>query len=334
MSVDLSVVIAAHNAADTLAQQLAALSRQQVDARWEVLVADNGSTDHTRQLAAAWADRLPGLRVIDASARRGAGAARNIGVAAATGRDVVFCDADDIVADGWLAALHSALRHRSFVAGRFDDGLLNSPRVRRSRTLPQRDGLQRSAHLPGLWHAGAGNLGVRRELFRAVGGFDPDALFLEDTDLCWRLQLAGVPLVWTPEALVHVRLRGTLRSAFSQGYHYGSGERWLARRYRDQADRAPELSDEASAAGAEPPVRRRFVHRAVTTAGALTQVRSLGQLGAWCWDLGWGIGYAYAPVGEPPAVQIAPISPAAPDPAPAPDAARSPTPPWPPGTAH
>jgi glycosyltransferase involved in cell wall biosynthesis len=313
MSVDLSVVIAAFDAAGTLDEQLAALARQRVAATWEVVIADNGSTDDTRAVAGAWADRLPGLRVIDASARRGAGAARNIGVAAASGRDVVFCDADDVVADDWLAAMHRALTCRTFVAGRFDGERLNSARVRRSRVLPQQDELQYSAQL-GLAHAGAGNLGLRRELFRAVGGFDPDALFLEDTDLCWRLQLAGVPLIWTPEAVVHVRLRGTLRSALRQGYHYGSGELWLSRRYREQVERAAEVSrritgtHDPGGAVAEHGRGRRLLHRARVTLGSLARVRSLGALGAWCWELGFGLGYAYAPVGDPAPVRITPVT--------------------------
>jgi glycosyltransferase involved in cell wall biosynthesis len=297
---NLSVVIAAFDAAGTLDQQLAALARQRVDASWEVLIADNGSTDGTRELAAAWSDRLPRLRVIDASARRGAGAARNIGVEAATGRDVVFCDADDVVADDWLATMHRALAHHSFVAGRFDGILLNTDRVRRSRTLPQQDGLQRTEPFPDWVHAGAGNLGVRRALFRAVGGFDPDALFLEDTDLCWRLRLAGVPLVWVPEALVHVRLRGSLRTAFRQGYHYGSGEHWLARRYREQVSTTASVEP----AGPHSGRARRLLHRGAVTARALGRVRSLGDLGAWGWDLGFGLGYAFAPITDPEPVRI------------------------------
>lgn len=308
MTVDLSVVIAAFDAADTLDEQLAALARQRVDARWEVIVADNGSTDHTRERAEAWAGRLPGLRVIDASARRGAGAARNIGVAAATGRNVVFCDADDVVADDWLAVMHHALLDARFVAGRFAGDRLNTPRVLRSRSLPQQDGLQYAEHLPNLAHAGAGNLGVRRDVFRAAGGFDPAALFLEDTDLCWRLQLSGIPLVWVPDAVVQVRLRGSLGSAWQQGYHYGSGERWLARRYREQADPAAALSGPGDDIAADHGPAYRLLHRLGVTGRSLLRVRSLGELGAWCWDLGWGLGYAYAPVDTPAPVRIHPLA--------------------------
>jgi hypothetical protein len=316
--VALSVVIAAHQAEATLGEQLDALAAQQVPFRWEVVVADNGSTDGTAALARSYADRLP-VRVVDASARRGAGAARNVGVTAARAPLVAFCDADDVVAEGWLAAMHDALREHAFVAGAFEGRRLNDEATLRSRVLPQQDGLQESAHLPGLRHAGAGNMGLRTDVFRSVGGFDPGALYLEDTDLCWRVQLAGVPLVHLPGAVVHVRLRGGLLSSARQGYDYGTGERWLALRYREQqvglaavaAGAAPAPGTDPGT-GAEPEVHHhpgvgRAVHRAVTSARALLRVRSRGELAAWCWDLAWGIGYAFGRVEHPAPVVVRPV---------------------------
>ncbi|GIG36619.1 glycosyltransferase family 2 protein [Cellulomonas pakistanensis] len=372
--VELGVVIAAHDAEATLAEQLDALAAQRAPFAWEVVVADNGSTDGTAALARSYAGRLR-LRVVDASARRGAGAARNVGVAASRAPLIAFCDADDVVGDGWVAAMRDALRTHAFVAGRFDGGRLNSPRVLRSRTVPQTRGLQQSTRLPGLVAAGAGNMGIRADVFRAVGGFDPDCLFLEDTDLCWRVQLAGVPLVWVPEAVLHVRLRGSMWSAARQGYHYGTGERWLALRYREQEERLRALAaarsstpgaavlpggvgarstgsfagvafaaagvgmafvDPALAGGLVPaagevaagaalttaglaaegdgphrPGPLRAARRLAATGGDLLRVRSVGDLGRWSWDVGWGLGYAFGRVEEPPPVS-APGGPAAP----------------------
>ncbi|MET0432906.1 MAG: glycosyltransferase family A protein, partial [Cellulomonas sp.] len=248
--VELTVVIAAFDAEATLGAQLDALAAQCVPFDWELVVADNGSTDGTADLARSYADRLP-VRVVDASATRGAGAARNVGVSVARAPLVAFCDADDVVGDGWLVAMRTALRTHAFVAGRFDGERLNAPRVLRSRTIPQTAGLQESTRLPGLHAAGAGNMGIRADVFRAVGGFDPGCLFLEDTDLCWRVQLSGVPLTWVPEVVLHVRLRGSVWSSAQQGYHYGTGERWLALRYREQEDRLRALA--APAAAAAPP---------------------------------------------------------------------------------
>lgn len=326
--VELTVVVAAFDAEATLGAQLDALAAQCVPFAWELVVADNGSTDGTADLARSYADRLP-VRVVDASATRGAGAARNVGVSVARAPLVAFCDADDVVGDGWLVAMRTALRTHAFVAGRFDGERLNGPRVLRSRTIPQTAGLQESTLLPGLHAAGAGNMGIRADVFRAVGGFDPGCLFLEDTDLCWRVQLAGVPLTWVPEAVLHVRLRGTLRSTLQQGYHYGSGEHWLALRYREQEERLRALAapgHAAGAAGASAPVAssgaavtaahpdghvgvRRALHRVRLVARDLARVRSAAEFRSWCWDLGFGLGFAFARLDTPSPVAVTRVAP-------------------------
>ena len=56
-----SVVLCVRNGASTLTRQLAALTRQDFGAPWEVVLVDNGSTDGTRALATAWTDRMPWL---------------------------------------------------------------------------------------------------------------------------------------------------------------------------------------------------------------------------------------------------------------------------------
>ncbi|HEY4573152.1 MAG TPA: glycosyltransferase family A protein, partial [Thermoanaerobaculia bacterium] len=101
----LSVVIPCLNAAATLGVQLAALTRQSWPGGWEVIVADNGSTDGSREIVESYRGRLPGLALVDASDRRGQAHARNLGAAAATGDALLFCDADDEVAPGWMEAL-------------------------------------------------------------------------------------------------------------------------------------------------------------------------------------------------------------------------------------
>jgi glycosyltransferase involved in cell wall biosynthesis len=232
----LSVVVACRDAQDVLGVQLAALARQQCPVPWELLICDNGSTDGTVPLALSWADRLP-LRIVDASGIAGAGPARNAGARQARGEWIGFCDADDEVGEGWLSALCTALSQHRFVAGRFEGTRLNSPRTLRSRTLDQQDGLQSSSPDIGLPHAGAGNLGIHRSVFDEVGGFDPAVRYLQDTDLCWRVQLAGYDLVFIHDLVVHVRLRSTLRGMYRQGRNYGASQASLERRYAGAAAR-------------------------------------------------------------------------------------------------
>ena len=88
-------------------------------------MADNGSSDSGPDLAREWSARDPRIRLVDASGRPGPAAARNIGVKAARGDLLAFCDADDVVQPGWLAGLVTALGRAEVVAGVFDSGSLN-----------------------------------------------------------------------------------------------------------------------------------------------------------------------------------------------------------------
>src|SRR5437763_781538 len=132
----LSVVIPCLNAAATLGVQLAALAAQGWEGDWEVVVADNGSTDGSQAVAESYRSRLRGLKLVDASDRRGQAHARNLGAAAATGDAYFFCDADDEVAPGWLAALAGEIAKHDFVACRYDNETLNPVWVRRTHLNP------------------------------------------------------------------------------------------------------------------------------------------------------------------------------------------------------
>ena len=119
---ELSVIIACFNGAETLEETLASLVVQEWDRPWEILFADNGSTDASAALFAAGARAHPGVRMraVDAGAEKGKSYALNLGIRMAAGRALLFCDADDTVAPGWLAAMGAALDRHPFVAARID----------------------------------------------------------------------------------------------------------------------------------------------------------------------------------------------------------------------
>jgi glycosyltransferase involved in cell wall biosynthesis len=99
-----SVVICTYNRADVLPRAVDSVLTQDF-ADLELVVVDDGSTDETARLVAAVAD--PRVRYVHQE-NAGLGAARNTGVANATGRYVVFLDDDDLALAGWLAGLHGA----------------------------------------------------------------------------------------------------------------------------------------------------------------------------------------------------------------------------------
>ena len=264
-----SVIIAAYNAEETLDAQLDALERQTADFSFEVLVCDNGSTDGTAALTRRRMQRTPHLRLIDASARRGPGAARNAGARAARAPFLVFCDADDVVADDWLALMHGSLSEAPFVSGTSRRPELNS----RPENPTYFDwSLYRMPFFPYLAGAGAGNMGIHKAVFDEVGGFDETLRTGEDLDLCWRVQLAGYPLIANDSAIVNVSNRTGLRATMRQGFGYGVGDKMLAYKFARvaeaykarppaTADAAPEAAGEASGspvdgdAGTESPGR-------------------------------------------------------------------------------
>ncbi|HEX6567759.1 MAG TPA: GNAT family N-acetyltransferase, partial [Acidimicrobiales bacterium] len=225
----ISVVIPARNAAEWLDQQLAALARQQVPVPWEVVVADNGSTDATRALAEGWRDRMP-VRVVDASRTGGINHARNRGAAEARGDLLLFCDADDVVSPGWVAAYWQARDGWDMAGGTVDATSLNEPG-------------RRSLHLGSSLHGLNGfgwmetfmgcNFAVHRRVHAAIGGFDESFRGGgDDMDFAFRGQLAGHRLGFVADAVVAYRVRDSLRAAARQHYRYGRTRPQLYRKFR------------------------------------------------------------------------------------------------------
>jgi GT2 family glycosyltransferase len=231
----LSVVLPCRNGAATIAAQLEALAAQSWAGSWELVVADNGSTDESMRIVEGFRGRLPSLRVVDASARPGAPAALNAGVAAARGRLVAFVNDDDEVDPGWLEAIARGLEDYDVVGGRLEYDRLNDPWTIELRERPQEAGLLEWGFLDYLPFAAGASLAVRRELHEAIGGFDEAmAPAGEDMDYCWRLQQAGARLGFVADAVTHYRLRPSLRAVFRQGVGYGEGHVLAYKKHRDR----------------------------------------------------------------------------------------------------
>lgn len=229
-----SVVIPARDSAATIAEQLAALARQEFDGAWEVVVADNGSTDATAALVRDFTASFPvPLRIIDAGHRRGANVARNLGVRASTAPRLLFCDSDDRVTSTWVRGLVEALDVADTAGGPLDYDALNPPEVR-ARGLDVASSIQEHR---GFRYALSANLGVRREVFTRVGPFDESFRHgFDEVDFGYRVHRAGLTLADAPAAIVHYRLRSTRRALLRQHFHYGLGSRMFCAKH-------PELHD-------------------------------------------------------------------------------------------
>jgi len=279
ISPQLSIVIPCYNSAATLAEQLSAIAAQVTRYSWEVLVADNGSRDNTVATANAFRDRIPDLRVVDATSRRGAAYARNAGARAARGAALLFCDADDVMGEGYLESMGRALDQHQFVACRYDFQKLNSSWLAAARGgigQGQEQGLAGGYCHPTLPYAGAGGLGVDKSVHESVNGFDMTLKAMagqEDTDYCIRVQLAGTPLVFVPNAVMHVRFRDTVTGVFNQAWAWAESGTHVQHRY------APEAAS-ASFGRTAYDLGRHLVWK-------LVRVRSKADIAQWIWLAGW-----------------------------------------------
>lgn len=158
----LTAIIPVHNGERFLAEAIRSALDQTLPPT-EILVVDDGSTDGSAAVAAAFG---PPVRVLT-QANRGPSAARNLGVAHATGELLAFLDADDLWLPDKLArqvhALHDAPTCEAILGGVEN---FTSPEL----DAAQIQALSRSSVITGAHHIGA--LLIRRAAFRRVGDFD------------------------------------------------------------------------------------------------------------------------------------------------------------------
>ena len=182
---DVSVIVAAYEAAGTIGRTLRSIAGQTLKPR-EVVVVDDGSTDGTFEAAEAEAPNMKGieLRVFKTEENQGAGAARNRAIAESREPTLAFLDADD----EWLPeklerSLHF-LEGSDYVLVAHDywtgEGA-DAPRTHCSRRFRESGDpfvtLYRKGYIPSC------SVVAKRDAVIAAGGFDPGLRNAQDFDL-------------------------------------------------------------------------------------------------------------------------------------------------------
>jgi glycosyltransferase involved in cell wall biosynthesis len=183
MTPRVSLVIPAYNEAAYLPRLLDSVEAARAGYRHgseavEVVVADNGSTDATTELAVEW-----GCRVVHEK-RRIIAAARNAGAREARGGILAFSDADARLHPETFNAIEDVLDTGRVVAG--------ATGVKLERMSP---GIAAAYAIlvPMIWLTGmdTGVVFCRRHDFAAVGGYDEDRLFGEDVRFLLEMKRLG-----------------------------------------------------------------------------------------------------------------------------------------------
>ena len=248
-----SVVVATRNRVEALRRCLDGLEAQTVDpCSFEVIVADNGSSDGTRELVERRLDGSGHLRYVFVGAT-GPSPARNAGMGLALGEIVAFIDDDAVASPQWLAALldgHARWPDVAALSGRTElrfagrrpswlhEGLETWYSARDLGAAP------RVLEYECPWGV---NVSVRTDVAREIGGFDgtlgPGAhgwLVNEDIDFFRRVRAAGHALGYVPDALVMHEISQTRMS-----------RRWILRRTLAQGRSDAILDARRATAGAD-----------------------------------------------------------------------------------
>ena len=201
-----SVIVPVWNSPELIAKCLTALREQEYPAgRFEVIVVDNGSTDHTVEVVRSFA----GVRLLT-EAEPGSYRARNAGLRAAKGEYVAFTDADCVPARDWLATLADQALARpeaGIVAGRIElfapsgDGSRACMDYERIFAFDQAKNVANNLCVTANWLS-------PRALLIEHGGFRHDLKSGGDGECARRIAAAGRGIVYAARAIVHHPVRG------------------------------------------------------------------------------------------------------------------------------
>jgi glycosyltransferase involved in cell wall biosynthesis len=210
-----SVVIPTYNRAGTVAAAIMSALEQR-DIPNEIIVVDDGSSDETQDVLAAFGERIIAIH----QKNSGVSGARNAGIRRATGMWIAFLDSDDVWYPERIAILRRDVRatDAGVHVGNVD---ITSATYRRNmfeltgfrfpndNTRKYDSGLEALLHYPFT-----SGVAVRREWIERSGAFDIALSIFEDFDFLTRMSFLG-PWLVSPVALANIRRLGDPRTSLS-----------------------------------------------------------------------------------------------------------------------
>lgn len=218
MKPQISIVIPCYNGGNVIGRQLDSLLMQAADCSFEVVVANNRSTDNTQEVLDAYAKRDSRVRSVSAPDRAGINHARNAGCRSALGEFVVLVDADDFTHPGFVQAYSQAFNLGGELLGGRLRFVSDAGQLIKVQDEPFR------YFGPSPWPAGA-NCGFRRDIFDRVGDFNEEYLGGGDeTEFFWRAQAAGYAFTQVNDATIDYVQRSGVKATLKQRFSYGRSE--------------------------------------------------------------------------------------------------------------
>ncbi|MCK4319215.1 glycosyltransferase [Candidatus Micrarchaeota archaeon] len=196
--VDISIVIPTLDEEGYIENTLKSIKKQKTSMDFEIIIADGYSKDKTVEIAEKYADKI----VFEKKKTISAGRVK--GMKSAGGKLLVSTDADVWVNENWLEKLVKPLGEYSACIGKFCplDGNIAENLFSEAILTPSSYILSKT----GMYLAGANNLAFTKEVYMKVGGFNPELVTAEDTDLIKRISKFG-KIKYNKDAVVYVSMR-------------------------------------------------------------------------------------------------------------------------------
>lgn len=244
VTVTTSVVVPVYNDPEGLETTVESLLDQRATAggdeddreyEYEVVIADNGSTDETAAVARRFArDRPERVRRAVEDDVQSSYAARNAGIEASAGEVVAFVDADMWVEPDYVASVTERILEGDAAYVGCDVELVadrgSVARYRRATGFPVEAYVTEDRFAPTCC------LVVHRRLFDAVGPFDARLVSNGDLEFGRRAHRAGFELAYEPDVTLYHPARSTVRELASQNVRIGRGRAQVRRRHGDRLD--------------------------------------------------------------------------------------------------
>src|SRR6266568_1501643 len=237
----ISVVVATYNRAETLRETIHHLTDQDLDpACYEVVIADDGSPDHTRQVVEEAMKVVPFHLTYVTHPNHGIGYTQNRGLEAAKA-PIVLMMADDIFMMRQALKVHVAMHEaRPEPEVAIQGRVVQSPRLTESVFLRTWDPFRFSSfsgltELP-YYRFWACHISAKREFVISHGAFREHrgragAACHEDSELGYRLHQAGLRIFYCKDALGHhhhvVSLKTACIRAYEQGLNFDEYRMWV-----------------------------------------------------------------------------------------------------------
>ncbi|RBP52963.1 glycosyltransferase family 2 protein [Arenicella xantha] len=216
----ISVIIPTFDRPQALLKCISALSLQQYDGQWEVIIVDDGGLHNLSPVVAGFETKL-NITLIRQARNKGPASARNAGAYQASGEYLAFLD-DDCEPDvNWIRAVAVKLRSGVLLGGYTKNKLSNNTYSEASQLLVS---YLYSYFKETPWYFFTSNNFVMDKVsFFNIGGFDESFTTSagEDRAFCARWIKYGYQLEYVPSALVWHSHELTLSSFCSLHSKYG-----------------------------------------------------------------------------------------------------------------